>query len=190
MTEAGIQTRGVEEHAHFPSSFSDVSTIEIDPDIGAIVVGMDIKITYTKMAYALLHLQSNPSCLLVGTNSDNTFPSSNDRVLPGGGTMVKMMEYCSEKTPIIVGKPNNWFLDRIIDTYKLNRDRTVMVGDKLSTDILFGNNGKIQTLLVFTGVTSPELLNSPVQNSDSIFPTWTSPSLPHVQQLFYSNQQK
>jgi len=180
LAEAGIPWRGVEEHAYFPSAMSDVSHFEVDPEIGAIVVGLDTKITYTKVAFALLHLQSDPNCLFVATNPDNTFPSAGGRILPGGGTMVKMVEYCSQKTPVIVGKPSQWFLDEIIETYKLDRSRTLMVGDKLSTDILFGNQGKILTLLVFTGVTSPEYLKTQEFEEQKTYPTYTADSLAHL----------
>lgn len=183
LTEAGIAWRGVEEHAYFPSATNDPSQFEVDPEIGAIVVGLDTKITYTKVAFALLHLQANPECLFVATNPDNTFPSHGGRILPGGGTMVKMVEYCSQKTPVVVGKPSQWFLDEIIENYNFDRQRTLMVGDKLSTDILFGNQGKIKTLLVFTGVTSPEYLKTQEFEEQKTFPTYTSESLSHLMQF-------
>lgn len=188
LTEAGIAYRGVEEHAFFPSSTNDVSTFPIDPEIGAVVVGLDTKITYSKVAYALLHLQSNPGCLFVATNPDNTFPSHGGRILPGGGTMVKMVEYCSQKTPVVVGKPSQWFLEQVIDTYKLDRSRTLMVGDKLSTDILFGNDGKIKTLLVFTGVTAAEYVSTQDHEEVKTYPTYTAESLPHVMKFANRSQ--
>lgn len=183
LAEAGIPYRGVEEHAYFPSATADVSKFEVDPEIGAIVVGLDTKITYSKVAFALLHLQSNPECLFVATNPDNTFPAGGGRILPGGGTMVKMVEYCSQKTPIVVGKPSQWFLDQVINSYGLDRNRTLMVGDKLSTDILFGNLGHIKTLLVFTGVTEPSYLSTQEFEEVKTWPTYTVESLTHVKQF-------
>jgi 4-nitrophenyl phosphatase len=183
LAEAGFEYRGVEEHAYFPSSSADAASLPIDPSIGAIVVGLDTKITYTKVAYALLHLQNNPGCLFVATNPDNTFPGSGGRILPGGGTMVKMLEYCSQKTPIVVGKPSQWFLDQIISTYNLDRTRTLMVGDKLSTDILFGNKGRIKTLLVFTGVTSPEYVATQEHEEERTYPTFITSALTDVMKL-------
>lgn len=180
LAEAGIAYRGVEEHAYFPSSSNDPATFAVDPEIGGVVVGLDTKITYTKVAFALLHLQSNPDCVFVATNSDNTFPSHGGRILPGGGTIVEMVKYCSQKTPVVVGKPSQWFLDQVIETYNLDRSRTLMVGDKLSTDILFGNQGSIKTLLVFTGVTAPGYLATQEHEQTKTYPTYTAESLPHV----------
>lgn len=184
LTEAGIAWRGVEEHAFFPGSGEhDPAKFVVDPEIGAIVVGLDTKITYSKVAFALLHLQSNPNCVFVATNPDNTYPGGNDRILPGGGTIVKMVEYSSQKTPVVVGKPSQWFLDQVIDSYKLDRSRTIMVGDKLSTDILFGNQGGIKTLLVFTGVTSPEYLKTQEAEEIRTYPTYTLDCLSDVRIL-------
>ncbi len=44
-------------------------------------------------------------------------------------------------------------LDAIVDKGHLDRERTLMVGDRLDTDIAFGRHGGLATLLVLTGVT-------------------------------------
>ena len=49
-------------------------------------------------------------------------------------------------------------LDCIVNLHHLDRAKTCMVGDRLDTDIAFGKNGGMGTLLVFTGVTSREAL--------------------------------
>ena len=50
------------------------------------------------------------------------------------------------------GKPSQLLLDIIVQEHKLDRKRTVMVGDRLDTDILFGHGGGLRTLLVMSGV--------------------------------------
>lgn len=188
LEEVGIAWRGVEEHAFFPGSGErDPAKFEVDRDIGAVVVGLDTKFTYSKAAYALLHLQSSTDCIFVATNPDNTYPAAGGRILPGGGAVVKMIEYAAQKTPVVVGKPSQWFLDQIIESYKLDRNRTLMVGDKLSTDILFGNQGHIKTLLVFTGVTDPAYLLTQENEEIHAHPTYTAESLSHVR-LFATQQ--
>ena len=55
----------------------------------------------------------------------------------------------------MAGKPSTALLDIIEASGALDRSRTCMVGDRLDTDIAFGNAGKLgSTLLVLTGVTS------------------------------------
>lgn len=51
----------------------------------------------------------------------------------------------------VLGKPNKPMLDCIIQKLSLNPERTCMIGDRLDTDILFGINGNLGTLLVLTG---------------------------------------
>jgi ribonucleotide monophosphatase NagD (HAD superfamily) len=55
-----------------------------------------------------------------------------------------------------------------------------MVGDRLSTDILFGSRGNLKTLLVFTGVTTKEELESP---ENTIFPNFSLDALGQLHQL-------
>jgi hypothetical protein len=50
LTSAGISNRGVDEHARFMTSVEEAKAIEIDPDIGAVVVGLDFSLTYLKIA--------------------------------------------------------------------------------------------------------------------------------------------
>lgn len=54
LSEVGIPSRGVEEHAQFIKSFDEAQRIQIDPEIGAVVVGIDLTICYYKVAYASL----------------------------------------------------------------------------------------------------------------------------------------
>jgi ribonucleotide monophosphatase NagD (HAD superfamily) len=75
--------------------------------------------------------------------------------------MVAMVETCSGRKAQVIGKPSKTLVDLIVHQYGLDRARTCMVGDRLNTDIQFGLNGGVSTLLVLTGVTSEEELLSP-----------------------------
>ena len=52
-------------------------------------------------------------------------------------------------------------LDWMCNRYNIKRDQIMMVGDRLDTDILFGKDAGLRTMLVLSGVTSEELLLSP-----------------------------
>jgi phosphoglycolate/pyridoxal phosphate phosphatase family enzyme len=162
----GIASRAVEEHCTIVNSSQECLDLigypnDIDDSIGAVVAGLDFSITYLKVAFALRQLQNNPECLFVATNMDDTLPCENSIELPGGGSMVQFLSYCARKAPdAIVGKPNQSFLDIIVSRNGLDRSRTCMVGDKLSTDIVFGKEGSLQTLLVYSGVTKKEDLTT------------------------------
>lgn len=80
--------------------------------------------------------------------------------MPGCGSMLACLEAASGKKPEIVGKPNEFILDYLIEKEKLKKEECIMIGDNLETDILFGKKGGIDTLCTLTGVTSEELVLS------------------------------
>lgn len=71
--------------------------------------------------------------MFIATNTDSTFPSATKGLLPGGGTMVQMLSYCSGQTPLVVGKPSHLLLEILKQKYDIDVSRTCMVGDRLNT---------------------------------------------------------
>ena len=61
----------------------------------------------------------------------------------------------------MVGKPAPFMLDYIANKFDIRKDQICMVGDRLDTDILFGKDGGLRTMLVLSGVTTEEMLKSP-----------------------------
>lgn len=140
--------------AHCPSMA--MLDYQPDPSVGAVVLGFDLDITYHKLARAATHL-SDPKCLFFATNSDASFPA-NGRLYPGTGAILAALQTGSGRTATVIGKPNSLMLDLIVAKYKCDKSRTVMIGDRLDTDILFGKQGGVKTCLVMTGVTRPETI--------------------------------
>jgi ribonucleotide monophosphatase NagD (HAD superfamily) len=77
-------------------------------------------------------------------------------VVPGGGALVAALTAGAGRVPdVVAGKPSAALVDLIEAGTGIARARAVMVGDRLDTDILFGNaNGLASSLLVLTGVTA------------------------------------
>jgi phosphoglycolate phosphatase len=67
----------------------------------------------------------------------------------------------TKREPTVVGKPQGFMLKNIADRFNLKPDQICMVGDRLDTDIMFGQNGGLTTALVLSGVTTEEMLLSP-----------------------------
>lgn len=163
--EAGLQTE-LEAEGYQVSGMehSDIKGLpsipEIDPETKAVVCGLDRYFTYYKMTYATMCCREIPGCRFIGTNPDQTFPTDG-AIIPGGGSLVTMLEAAIGRAPdAVCGKPSQDLLQTVLKTYNLDPSRTCMVGDRLSTDIVFGNAGGLHTLLVLTGITHESELGS------------------------------
>jgi len=95
-----------------------------------------------------------------------------DRKMPGGGTMVKGLAKCSEKDPIVVGKPNPTALNLACEKFGLQKDKCLMVGDRLDTDMMMGFNAKVDSFLVLCGVTSEETMREWNKTHEQCGPTY------------------
>lgn len=124
----------------------------LDPEVRAVVVGYDKHFNLMKLMKACSYLQQ-PTCHFIATNEDQCLPSKTHILFPGTGCYVKAVAYGSEREPTVLGKPHPPMLKVIQDSTDLDPARTLMIGDRLNTDILFGRQNGLKTLLVMTGVT-------------------------------------
>ncbi|KAH8827119.1 2-phosphoglycolate phosphatase [Flagelloscypha sp. PMI_526] len=159
-----------------PFSFADYIH---DDSVGAVLCGLDTNINYTKLSKAYQYLTRNPGCLFLSTNIDSTYPVNGGK-LPGAGSMMAPLRFSLGKDPLSIGKPNKTMLD-CIQANSLNPEKTIMVGDRLNTDILFGQAGGVHTLLVLTGITQVEEVEGP--NPSEIVPDYITNSIADLQVL-------
>lgn len=125
--------------------------------IDAIVCGHDTAFTFRKLSIASVLLQKNPDAIVVATNKDSfDLVGADGRHIPGNGAIVAALEYCSRRTAINTGKPSKDLLDILQREHNLDLKRTCFVGDRLDTDIKFGRDNDMLSILVMTGVTTAE----------------------------------
>ncbi|CAN6239958.1 unnamed protein product [Urochloa humidicola] len=147
--------------------------MEHDKDVGAVVVGFDRYFNYYKVQYGTLCIRENPGCLFIATNRDAVTHLTDAQEWAGGGSMVGALLGSTKQEPLVVGKPSTFMMDYLAKKFGITTSQICMVGDRLDTDILFGQNGGCKTLLVLSGVTNLQTLQSP-DNS--------------IQPDFYTNQ--
>ncbi|KAF9425852.1 hypothetical protein BGZ94_007162 [Podila epigama] len=168
LKEVGIETTGASDDNGVIMTHSDFGTIQQDPSIGAVVCGFDLNLNYTKLAKAFTYLNNKEQgAHFILTNDDTTFPAPNG-VYPGTGSLAQPLITSLKRQPLVMGKPNKPMLDCFFSNYHTDPARTCMVGDRLDTDIDFGVQGGIATLMVLTGVsTEQEALdpNQPIKPS-------------------------
>ncbi|KAA3478566.1 phosphoglycolate phosphatase 2 isoform X1 [Gossypium australe] len=166
---AGFTALGGPEDAEKRAQWKSNCLFEHDKDVGAVVVGLDPDINYYKLQYATLCIRENPGCLFIATNRDSVGHMTDLQEWPGAGCMVAAVCGSTEQEPIVVGKPSNFMMDFLLQKFNVSTSRMCMVGDRLDTDILFGQNAGCKTLLVLSGVTTQSTLDDP---SNSIKPDY------------------
>lgn len=134
--------------------------LEIDEDVGAVVVGFDRTINYYKIQYAQLAINEHDA-EFIATNLDAVTHLTDAQEWAGNGSMVGAIKGCTGQEPTVVGKPSPLMIDYLEDKYGMDRSRICMVGDRLDTDVLFGTDNGLKSVLVLSGVTSEEKLLSP-----------------------------
>ncbi|MDC3412360.1 TIGR01457 family HAD-type hydrolase [Aquibacillus sp. 3ASR75-11] len=124
-------------------------------DCDYVVMGVDREITYEKLATACLNVRSGAS--FISTNGDVAIPTERG-LLPGNGSLTSVVTVSTGIQPLVVGKPEAIIMDQALEKIGLSASETVMVGDNYHTDILAGMNAGLDTLMVFTGITTAEEL--------------------------------
>jgi 4-nitrophenyl phosphatase len=123
-----------------------------DEPAAAVVVGVDRAFTYDKMRIAQQHLLAGAH--FVCTNRDPTFPVENGRVVPGAGSVVAAVATAAGREPFNVGKPNAYSIELLARMTNHRLSDTIVIGDRLDTDIAAGMAAGAETVLVLTGVTT------------------------------------
>ena len=161
LDQVGIQYLGGEADGDKKVTLAPGQLMEHDPDVAAVVVGFDRNVNYYKIQYATLCIRENPGCEFIATNTDAVTNLTDAQEWAGNGSMVGAIKGSTKREPTVVGKPAPFMLDYIANKFDIRKDQICMVGDRLDTDILFGKEGGLRTLLVLSGVTDEATLKSP-----------------------------
>jgi 4-nitrophenyl phosphatase len=89
----------------------------------------------------------------IATNPDATYPLEAGRLIPGAGSLVAAVRTCSGKEPKAIGKPEPYLIDLLLEETGVEPRETLVVGDRVETDIDAGRAAGCDVALVMTGVT-------------------------------------
>lgn len=120
-----------------------------DTGAQAVVVGLDPQLTYEKLKRAALLIRGGAA--FIATNADATIPSP-DGLAPGAGTIVAALKTATDITPLEMGKPHAPMFEAALRLLGTSAENTLMIGDRLNTDIAGAQAVGLQTALVLTGV--------------------------------------
>ena len=91
----------------------------------------------------------------IATNPDATGPSPQG-LLPATGSVAALVTRATGVSPYYVGKPNPLMMRSALRAIDAHSEETVMIGDRMDTDVIAGLEAGLRTVLVLTGITSPD----------------------------------
>ena len=124
-------------------------TENIEPDIACALVGFDNELNYRKLEI-ICEILSTMNVPFYATNPDLCCPVLFGFV-PDCGSICGMIENSTGKTPIYLGKPNALVVELCMEASGFSKEETLVVGDRLYTDIACGINAGVDTCVLFTG---------------------------------------
>jgi 4-nitrophenyl phosphatase len=122
-----------------------------EKDVLAVVSSFDRQLTYEKIMRAALLVRAGAP--LIATNADLTFPMP-EGLVPGAGAILASIVAATQTQPTIIGKPEPEMYNLAIERMQAPIEATLVVGDRLETDIAGAQKIGCQTALVLSGVTS------------------------------------
>jgi 4-nitrophenyl phosphatase len=137
----------------------------------AVVVGLDRRITYQKMTEATLLIRKGVP--FIGTNPDKSFPIPEGEA-PGAGAFLAALEASTDVSPVIMGKPKPIMFKLALERLAVRPEETLVVGDRLETDIMGAQNTGCFSALVLSGVTTSETARMWQPSPHIISPDMTS----------------
>lgn len=121
---------------------------DVNPDY--VVVGETRSYSYEKIEHAVRLVVGGAK--LIGTNPDLTGPSENG-IVPATRALISPVELATGRQAYFVGKPNPLMMRHGLKRLGCKREETVIIGDRMDTDIIAGIESEIDTVLVLSGVT-------------------------------------
>ena len=130
-----------------------VVTDDLDA-VEAVLIGYDQELSFRKIdnVCRLLYTKKIP---YIATHPDKTCPTDYG-YMPDCGTICDMIAGATGKQPIFIGKPAPLMPEICMLTTGIDRDETVVIGDKVETDIQCGWRSGAKTVLVFSGDNTEE----------------------------------
>lgn len=131
----------------------EILGVENAPQAQAVVMGIDREISFQKVAEATLLVRAGVP--FYTTNTDRTFPTPRGEI-PGSGSWLAVVVSATGIQPIVAGKPFPFMMELAMERLGTSREDTLVVGDRLETDIAAGQAVGCPTALVLSGVSKRE----------------------------------
>ena len=139
--------------AGMTSALHDVGFVLTDRDPDYVVLGETRTYSFEAITRAIRLIDRGAR--FIATNPDATGPSP-EGPLPATGSVAALITRATGTLPYFVGKPNPLMMRSALNAIEAHSETTVMVGDRMDTDMIAGIEAGLRTVLVLTGSTRSE----------------------------------
>jgi NagD protein len=135
------------------SALHDIGFVMTERDPDYVVLGETRTYSFESITRAIRLIDRGAR--FIATNPDPTGPSA-DGALPATGSVAALITRATGVAPYFVGKPNPLMMRSALNRIEAHSETTVMVGDRMDTDVVSGIEAGMRTILVLSGSTRPE----------------------------------
>ncbi|MEW1952396.1 HAD-IIA family hydrolase [Terrabacter sp. NPDC080008] len=135
------------------TAMHDVGYVMTDRDPDYVVLGETRTYSFEAITRAIRLIEKGAR--FIATNPDPSGPSPYG-TLPATGSVAALISTATGRQPYYIGKPNPLMMRSALNRLDAHSETTVMVGDRMDTDIISGLEAGLRTVLVLTGSTSRE----------------------------------
>ena len=139
--------------AGLTTALHDVGYIITDQNPDYVVLGETLSYSFERITQAMRLVAAGAR--FIATNPDVTGPGEGGMV-PATGAVAALISAATGVQPYYIGKPNPLIMRTALRTLDAHSEDSVMVGDRMDTDIIIGTESGLETILVLTGVTRRE----------------------------------
>ena len=154
------------------TALHDIGYILTDQEPEYVVLGETTAYSFERITRAIRFVTAGAR--FIATNPDAMGPGEGG-IVPATGSVAALISAATGVKPYFVGKPNPLMMRTALRTLNAHSENSVMIGDRLDTDIIAGTESGLRTILVLTGVTTREEVERfPYR------PTWVRESIANV----------
>ena len=135
-------------------------------EVECIVMGFDTKLNFKKL-HDVSFMLCTRELPYIATNPDYVCPTEFGSV-PDCGSVCDMIFNATGKRPVVIGKPEALMPQLAMAKTGYGKDQTVVIGDRIYTDIKSGINAGTVTMLVMSGETTQEILDASPEKPDFV----------------------
>lgn len=155
------------------TALHDIGYILTDQEPDYVVLGETTTYSFQHITRAIRFVTGGAR--FIATNPDVMGPGEGG-IVPATGAVAALISSATGIKPYYIGKPNPLMMRTALRTLGAHSENSVMIGDRMDTDIIAGMESGLRTVLVLTGVTTREQVERfPYR------PTWIYESIANVE---------